>query len=171
MFYQTYCFLIMCHMIQLADQKIMFPLCTSNVVEYVFWLEAKFYEILWLWVRYLVETHFLLLDESLQVRKGNSYPEQISVPVKIDLWLFYQRRGSKRSTCNQVVGYSPRGIVSYLGNLYFLCQTKHSYEEISRLTSVTRSLCFGVKYSLCICNCVYSIHVPIIQLWLITKTG
>ena len=68
-----------------------------------------------------------------------------------------------------MVGYSPRGIVPYLGNLYFLCQTKHSYEEISRLTSVTRSLCFGVKYSLCICNCDYSIHVPIIQLWLITK--
>lgn len=76
-------------MIQLADQKIMFPLCTSSVVEYVFWLEAKFYEILWLWVRHLVETHLLLLDESLQVRKGNSYPEQISVPVDIDLWLFY----------------------------------------------------------------------------------
>lgn len=58
----------------------------------------------------------------------------------------------------------------YSGNLYFLCQTEHSYEEICRLTSVSRSLCFGVKYSLCIRNCDYSIHVSLIQLWLITKT-
>ena len=75
-------------MIQPADQKVMFPLCTSTVVN-VSWLDAKVYKILWLWVKYLVGTHSVLLDETLQIRKGNPYPEKVSVPVRMNPWLFY----------------------------------------------------------------------------------